>query len=323
MKVIYVGTLHPAHPGGWWPRMIATGSIGTTYVQALQGDSEKWDSWPEIRRCNPLTAISDKFRAKLREEREEARSDTRLKARFLNLRLNRMSGDESVVLLTAEDWTAVVKRPVPEVNGSPPIVGIDLGQNRAWCAAVAVWKSGRTEAIAVAPGIPSLREQEKRDRQPGGTYQRLADSGQLLIAEDVHVPDPRILTEHVAACWNPRYVMCDFFRVGELKDAMPAKIRIVPRRTQYSFASEDIRALRKMAKDGPLAVEPGSRPLIRASLFVTRVKNDDAGNTKISKKPNNTARDDVSSALTLAAGAVSRSKPRKPGSIAVPGGGKK
>ena len=34
MKVIYVGTLHPAHPLGWWPRLIATGSTGTTYVQA-------------------------------------------------------------------------------------------------------------------------------------------------------------------------------------------------------------------------------------------------------------------------------------------------
>ena len=29
---------------------------------ALQGDPERWDSWYEIRRCNPLTAISPAFR---------------------------------------------------------------------------------------------------------------------------------------------------------------------------------------------------------------------------------------------------------------------
>ena len=42
----------------------------------------------EIRRCNPLTAISDSFRAKLLDERDRARRDSRLKARFMSYRLN-------------------------------------------------------------------------------------------------------------------------------------------------------------------------------------------------------------------------------------------
>ena len=42
-----------------------------------------------------------------------------------------------------------------------------------------VWGNGRVEARAVAPGLPDLDEQERRDRVPPGTYQRLYDMGQL------------------------------------------------------------------------------------------------------------------------------------------------
>ena len=45
---------------------------------------EKWDQWAEIKRCNPLTKISASFRKRLLLERNEARGDTRLKARFLS-----------------------------------------------------------------------------------------------------------------------------------------------------------------------------------------------------------------------------------------------
>ena len=42
----------------------------------------------------------------------------------------------------------------------------------------------------------------------------------------------------------------------------------------------DIRALRKMAADGPLAVEEGSRSILQASLSVAQVKNDDQGSVQ-------------------------------------------
>ena len=40
--VVYIGTLAPAM-AGWWPDLIAAGSRGSTYVQALTGDAAKWD----------------------------------------------------------------------------------------------------------------------------------------------------------------------------------------------------------------------------------------------------------------------------------------
>ena len=213
LRAVYIGTLAPA-TGDWWHDLIADGSRGSTYVQALQGDPEKWDQWGEIRRCNPLTAISADFRRKLLEERDAARRDSRLKGRFLSYRLNVPTGDESTMLLTVEDWERVLTRPVPPREGRP-ICAYDLGGGRAWSAAVGIWRSGRMEAVAVAPGIPSLEDQEKRDRVPRGTYRALVQNGALRIAEGLRVQPPAQLHDAVRAAWGPPdVVLCDRFRLN-------------------------------------------------------------------------------------------------------------
>ena len=305
LRAVYIGTLAPA-TSGWWHDLVAGGTRGSVYVQALQGDPDKWDQWPEIRRCNPLTAVSPAFRAKLLEERDAARADMRLKARFLSYRLNLPTGDESTMLLTVEDWERLIARPVPPREGRP-VCAYDLGGGRAWSAAVGVWRSGRMEAIAVAPGIPSLEDQEKRDRVPRGTYRALARSGALRVAEGLRVQPPAQLHDAVRAAWGPPdVVLCDRFRLNELADCVNGTL-LVPRVTRWSEASEDIRALRKLAADGPLACKESSRLLVAASLSAALVKNDDQGSVRLIKRgSNNTARGDVAAALTLAAGAFIR-----------------
>ena len=84
MQAVYIGTLAPS-TGGWWHDLIAAGSGGSAYVHALQGDAATWDLGPTIRKANPLTNISADFRRKLLEERDAARSDSRLKGRFLSV----------------------------------------------------------------------------------------------------------------------------------------------------------------------------------------------------------------------------------------------
>ena len=309
MRTVFIGTLAPSM-GGWWHDLIADGSNGTTYVQSLQGDIEKWSTWPEIRRCNPLTAISPEFRKRLLVERDAARVDSRLKARFLSFRLNRPSGDDSEVLLTLGDWERVTAREVPEREGRP-IVGVDLGGGRAWSAAVALWSNGRVEALAVAPGIPTLDEQEKRDRVPAGTYSKLYNMGQLEIAEGLRVQPPAALWDSIRETWGkPLVIVCDRHRLAEFEDAVKRGARLEPRISRWSEASFDIRALRQMALDGPMAVDEGSQALIATSLSQAMVKGDDAGNTRLVKKgTNNTSRDDVAQGLVLAAGALAR-KPK-------------
>ena len=304
LRVVYIGTLAPSR-AGWWHDLIRAGSTGSTHVSALQGNPDKWDQWPEIRRVNPLTAISAAFRRKLIEERDAARRDSRLRARFLSYRLNVPTGDESQMLVTVSDWQRVEARPVPERVGRP-IVGVDLVGGRAWSAAVAVWRNGRIEAVAVAPGVPEIDAQERRDRVPRGTYGALVDSGALAVAAGKRVPPMSALVERVLP-WRPELAVCDRFRLGELQDATAGRVRVVPRVARWSSAAEDIRALRRLALDGPLAVVPEFRALLRASLSAATVKTDDQGSVRLVKRgTNNTARDDVAAALVLAAGAVSR-----------------
>ena len=305
LRAVYIGTLAPA-TGGWWHDLVKGGSKGTTYVLGLQGDPSRWDQWPEIRRCNPLVEVSADFRRKLLQERDDARGDTRLRARFLSYRLNVPSGDESTMLLTVDDWERVQGRPVPDREGRP-LFGYDLGGGRAWSAAVACWRNGRTEALAVAPGIPSLAEQEKRDRVPAGLYEKLEQGGRLILADGLRVPSPGQLHQAAVDLWgSPEAVVCDRFRLPELADAVNGT-RLIPRVLRWSEASEDIRGLRSLAADGPLSIDRASRDLVAASLAVAMVKGDDQGSVRLVKRgTHNTARDDVAAAWLLAAGALSR-----------------
>ena len=211
------------------------------------------------------------------------------------------------MLLTVDDWQLVQGRPVGIPTGAP-IVGIDLGGGRAWSAAVAVWQSGRVEAVACAPGIPDLEAQEERDRVPAGLYQKLAGAGLLTVAEGLRVQPPAALWESIVDRWGiPVRVVCDRFRLAELEDAIGRSCIVEPRRTLWSDSSSDIRALRRLCRDGPLSVPEMVRALFVASLSVSMVKNDESGNVKMVKSSqNNTARDDVAAALTLAAGAFDR-----------------
>ena len=171
--------------------------------------------------------------------------------------------------------------------------------------------SGRTEARAIAPGLPSLAEQERRDQVPRGTYTRLAEAGTLTTDGARRVPRAAALVDALRP-WGPLVVVCDRFRLAELQDAGPG-LRLVPRVARWSSASEDIRALRRSAADGPLSVARESRALLAASLAVATVKTDDQGGVRLAKRgTNNQGRDDVAAALVLAAGAVSRLPVRRP-----------
>ena len=179
LKTVVTGTLAPAKPGGWWHRLVEAGTTGSTCVHLLQGRREKWNTWREVLRVNPLARQHESFAEVLREELDQARRDMRLRASFQSMRLNLPSGDESTMLLSVADWEQAVDRPVPPRDGRP-IVGIDLAAGRAWSAAVGLWKSGRVEALALAAGDPRYRRtgtsgpgaacnvpQVGRERRPG------------------------------------------------------------------------------------------------------------------------------------------------------------
>ena len=184
LKILIVGTLAPgaSTAGHFWYDMVYDGSKGSTYIMALKGDPAKWDQWPEIRRVNPLMARYPESRKELLAERDEARNDSRKRASFMSYHINVPTGDEATQLLTVDDWERTLARKVPERDGRP-ICALDMGGGRAWSAAACIYPNGRMEAVAICPGIPSIADQEKRDRVGQGTYQRLVDNGRLEIAE--------------------------------------------------------------------------------------------------------------------------------------------
>ena len=255
LRVVVIGTLAPAE-AGWWHELVDGGTKGSTFVMAYRGDPEKWDSWREVMRVNPLAKVSPEFRAKLKEEREQARGDTRLKARWLSYRMNCPTQDETRMLLDVDDYQRMLERPTPERIGRP-IVALDLGGGRAWSAALAVWQTGRIESLALAPGVPDLAAQEKRDRVPAGLYGKLYDRGLLHVDDGRRVQSVELLWRLVLAEWGePALTICDRFRLNELVDALGPHVPIEPRVTRWSDSSYDIRALRKGAKDGPFSPCP-------------------------------------------------------------------
>ena len=188
---------------------------------------------------------------------------------------------------------------------------MDLGGGRAWSSAVALYSNLRCEALAVAPGIPSLEDQEKRDRVPGGTYTKLNEMGQLETAEGLRVQPPAQLWDMIRATWGqPQLIVCDRFRLAELEDAVKNQVRLEPRVSRWSEAAFDIRALRQLALDGGLSVEADSQALLGTSLSQATIKADESGSFRLVKRgTNNTARDDCAAALLLCAGALAR-KPK-------------
>ena len=137
--------------------------------------------------------------------------------------MNRPSADESEVLLTVDDWERVCARPVPEREGRS-VVGLDMGSSRAWSSACAIYENGRTEAVAVTPGIPSVEEQTKRDRVPSGTYARLVERGQLHVDADHRVVRVATLIDEIWR-FNPAVIVADRFRLAEVEDAVRGRCR--------------------------------------------------------------------------------------------------
>ena len=307
LRVLIAGTRSPSRPNSWWLNLLDAGSNASTFVQQLRGDIHRWDSWREIRRVNPLIEISPAFRRKLLEERDAARRDERLKARFLSFRLNVESQDESVMLISVPGWQRVEGRSLGSDEGVP-CIGIDLGGGRAWSSAVALFPSGRVSVFAVTSGLPGISDQEKRDAVPRGTYERLINDGTLLVDDGRHVPRVSFLVDEVVRRWpTASLVAADRFRYGELQDAFVGRVRVAARVTRWSESSQDIRAFRELALDGNLSVEPQGRAMMRVALAAATVENDTAGNSRLVKRGSNQSwRDDPAHALVLAAGLRAR-----------------
>ena len=214
------------------------------------------------------------------------------------------------MVFTVAAWRQVEARELGSDAGRP-VCGLDIGSSRSWSAAVLMWPSGRTHALLLAPGVPDLAGQERRDAMPEGVYRRLVAAGVLDVDEGLRVVQARRLVDRVMT-FKPRLIIGDEFRRPAVLDAVAGRCRVLVRRRRWSDATEDIGAARRGGLDGLMSVTPESSRAFRMSLMETEVVGDDDGNIKLVKRRRGRSRDDLCSAFVAAAGALARQPVDRP-----------
>ena len=311
MKLILIGTRAPATPPNWWLDLLDAGSTDGTYVQVhaapqwQDGSVPGWNTWPVIRAAHPLVGHNKHLRPKIKAELAAAAASDDARARFLSYRLNVPTAAASEVLFTVSQWQAVEARTPAAMEGEP-IVGVDMGASRSWSAAAILWPTMRVEVISVAPGIPSIAEQEKRDAVAVGTYQAMVDAGTLIVDAGRRVVRVDRLMD-VVMQHRPCLVVADRYRLQEVADAVGGRCRVQARVTRWQESTEDVTRARQVAIDEGLSIGPESAAAIRFALSQAAVETDTAGNIRIGKTGTNArARQDAIMALVLALGRVPR-----------------
>ena len=192
----------------------------------------------------------------------------------------------------------------PPVEGTP-VIGCDLGGSRSWSAACSIWPSGRIEAWALAPGQPSLLDQERDDQVAPDSYLELVKSGGLAVDGTRAVPSVERLLSRVWA-WEPAAIVCDSYRVQEVHKAVQGRARVIERSRSHGEATSNIQALRALLLDSASGVALESRALLAAAWQETNLVVGNDGQTKVAKRDQRRSRDDASAALLLAAGEKAR-----------------
>ena len=313
-RLLMIGTKSPAAPGSWWPDLLDAGSGPGRHVTVLAAPpSAPWDSWAVAQKCNPMLKHNRALARVVRRERDEARKSETMKRSYQAYRLNVHLDTEHSPLVELTDWRKVLERPVPPRQGRPAL-GVDLGGERSWSAAVALWRNGRLEAYALAPGIPDIKTRERQDAQPAGLYRRLVDDGALLLDEGFRMSRPSVLIDHLVRVGiRPGLMLCDRFLIGGLRDAVRGRWPVIPRSQRWSESTEDISSLRALVQDGPLSIAPESRGMALLGLSEASCVSDDGGSVRLVKKRSTRSRDDVGIAMVLACGALARQlrRPRR------------
>ena len=276
MRLLLVGTMAPHADTDWWPREVAAGDAPGRRVFSFQTPPDRWSHAASLAAANPLMRAFPDSWAALIQERDEALAKPERAAAFKRFRSNLPGGDPETQLISVESWQEVLQR-LPRPADGRPTVGVDLGTAPSWSAAVAVWPSGRMSAFALLPGLPGLDSQEVRDRAPRGLYQRLVESGHLLVAHDLRAPKVSTLVDVILKRWQPRAIVADRVRANELRDAVAGRCPVALRIARWSEASFDISSFRRWCLDGGGTVDPEAATLLTYGIGQARVRSNDGG----------------------------------------------
>ncbi len=263
------------------------------------------------KRANPGLDHFPDLEAAIRQEAVTARMDPEQLASFRALRPNQGVSDTVRSLLVDADTWKRIEMGDQGMDGKYAL-GLDLGQNEAMSAAAGFWpESGRLEAVACFPEVPTLAERDLADGV-GNLYVRMSEAGDLIVAGRRVSSIEELLTECLERWGTPGVIVCDRWREAELREKQEKidfPITTLEVRGQgFKDGGEDVRIFRKACASG--SVIPERSLLLRAAMAEARVVGDPAGNWKLSKVTQGGrrahARDDAAAATILAVSAGMR-----------------
>ena len=295
-RVLAIGT-KSSDPEHWFSRWL---SGGCDYAQLhAAGEDDPPFRAATWAKANPSMKYFPALKKAIQDDAKRAREDAGQMSQFLALRCNMgVSEVDRQMLVSAHVWSACMTDNPPERVG-PAIWGIDLGTS-GMSAVSAFWPlSGRLEAIAAFPEIPSLTERERLDRVGNHTYQKLFAAGELVACGSRIVDVPKLLQIALHRFGPPAVVVSDRWRAAELTQSLDAAgfpgAELCVRGMGWRDGAADCRAFVSAAVDQQIRTHRS--PLLTWGLSGAVVMKDPAGNIKLQKTKH---RDDAAAAAILA-----------------------
>ena len=217
-RALWIGT-RPSTSDHPFQRALDGQGVGFALCYAARANDPPFQrrTW---KRANPGLDRFPDLEAVIRSEAKAAKLDEAALQSFRALRLNMGVPDAAAaVLLEAATWERAEALPAPEKRSRDFVLGLDLGTSAAMSAAAAYFRSGELEAFAVFPELPSLAERGLGDGV-GDLYARMARRGELYQSGR-RVSDAGALLREALDRWGrPVAVVCDRWRVAELRQAL-------------------------------------------------------------------------------------------------------
>ena len=298
-RLLAIGT-RSADPQHWFSRLLLrSGVVYAADADADWADSVTWEA------ANPSLPHLPELLAVYEREAREAAVDPSLLPAFRALRCNMGAVDHEVsVLIEVLDWQRAEAEILPAAAG-PAVWGVDLSGGDAMAAVAAFWPStGRVEAIAVFPEIPSL---DDRARTDAADYQTMNADGDLLVMGRRVVPVADLILEALRRFGRPVKIVADYHAERELRQALddaefPAAVLVTASMGGLKDSPGRVRDFRRAVKGGKVWALP--RLLIRQSLANARTVSDSMGEERLVKGGvtgrKRTARDDVAVSIVAA-----------------------
>lgn len=320
-RMMVIGT-RSANADHWFERLLQGGADYAQMHAARPTDplfhARTWH------RANPSLKFMPARLAAVRKLAAKAKDDPDALASFKHFELNMGTPPQTdAELLSADLWESVEGD--AETSGSY-VLGLDLGGSVSQSAAVGYWPlTGAVRCIVGYPATPNLSERGRLDAV-GNLYQRQHDRGELVICGLGRTTDVSQLLDEAVRRWGrPAAIAADRYRQAELLDWLERskvpRCEIVWRGYGWKDGNHDIRALRRVALDGPLVVEKNLA--LTSAVSEARLVGDVAGNVKLARGSEagrrQKARDDAAAALIVAVSVgesrrdamVAQSRPRR------------